>query len=268
MGLMSKFSRFGAVGVVVVWAAVTVAVTVAILDAGPSVRAGEPGIDTTFDVVSDIESVAATSTSSTPTTRPPTSTQTPITTQTTSSTTTTTTQTTPSTTTTRATPTTTATTGSVTTAPVSPPPTTSASITTTTAAPPGTTTTTTTPTTTTAATPTTTTTAPPTTTTTTTPTTTQAPAGPIAVDDFATVGGNTTHHLVIENDIETGHPIVVATLSIVVPPDHAHDYSARWGRIRYHPVSGYEGPDQLTYEICDASGGCDTATLDLTVELQ
>ena len=38
-------------------------------------------------------------------------------------------------------------------------------------------------------------------------------------------------------------------------------------RIRYHPLPDYEGPDQVTYEICDAGGGCDTATLYLTVVL-
>jgi hypothetical protein len=104
-------------------------------------------------------------------------------------------------------------------------------------------------------------------TTTTTPvTTTTAPSvGPSAVDDAASVWGNTAHILVLDNDTENGFAIDVATLSIITPPTHSDSHSASAGKIRYHANSGYVGLDQLTYRICDLGGGCDTAILYLTV---
>ena len=60
------------------------------------------------------------------------------------------------------------------------------------------------------------------------------------------------------------HP---ATLSIVVPPSRAESYAVGEGVIKYTPFAGYQGPDQLTYKICDTGGGCDWATVHLTVTL-
>lgn len=37
------------------------------------------------------------------------------------------------------------------------------------------------------------------------------------------------------------------------------------GEIYYEPPAGYSGPDQTTYVICDPSGACDDAVIDLTV---
>ena len=36
--------------------------------------------------------------------------------------------------------------------------------------------------------------------------------------------------------------------------------------IDYTPDPDYNGPDQIVYEICDANGDCDQATIDITVE--
>ncbi|WP_299064829.1 Ig-like domain-containing protein, partial [uncultured Polaribacter sp.] len=35
--------------------------------------------------------------------------------------------------------------------------------------------------------------------------------------------------------------------------------------IDYTPNANYNGPDSITYQICDADGDCDTATVVLTV---
>lgn len=38
------------------------------------------------------------------------------------------------------------------------------------------------------------------------------------------------------------------------------------GTFNYMPLSGFEGEDQFTYEVCDAEGVCDQATVTVTVE--
>jgi hypothetical protein len=153
----------------------------------------------------------------------------------------------------RSTPTTTVTSAPSTTTTAVPPTTTAAPTPTTTAPTP----------TTTAPTPTTT---APTPTTTAPPTTTTAPsAGPVAVDDHVTAGGSTLHVAVLANDLENGFPLDPSTLKIVVAPHHAENFGVSSDGVRYHALDGFDGPDQLTYQICDTGGGCSTAILHILV---
>ncbi len=72
--------------------------------------------------------------------------------------------------------------------------------------------------------------------------------------------------IVLDNDIEGGSLLSVPTLSIVVPPANAESYNVTDEHILYRALDGYVGPDQITYQICDLGGGCDTAIVHITVE--
>jgi HD-GYP domain-containing protein (c-di-GMP phosphodiesterase class II) len=106
-----------------------------------------------------------------------------------------------------------------------------------------------------------TTTVPPATSTTTAP----PPVGPNAVNDSATAPVNAILVDVLANDGENGYPIDSSTLAIVSGPTSG-TASISSDRIRYHAQSGYSGPDQVTYQICDTGGFCSTAVLFITVE--
>ena len=39
------------------------------------------------------------------------------------------------------------------------------------------------------------------------------------------------------------------------------------GIFTYTPNAGYQGPDSFVYQVCDAAGACDTATVTVTVDV-
>ena len=86
------------------------------------------------------------------------------------------------------------------------------------------------------------------------------------MNDFVTVGSRATSIVVLSNDIVGELPLSIPTLSVVVAPTHAENYTVTGEHIRYHALEGYSGPDQITYQICDTGGGCDTAIVYITVE--
>ncbi len=86
------------------------------------------------------------------------------------------------------------------------------------------------------------------------------------MNDFVTVGSSATTIAVLGNDIAGEFPLSIPTLSIVVAPTHAGNYIVTGNHIRYHALEGYSGPDQITYQICDEGGECDTAIVYITVE--
>ncbi|WP_045372667.1 Ig-like domain-containing protein, partial [Jejuia pallidilutea] len=63
------------------------------------------------------------------------------------------------------------------------------------------------------------------------------------------------------------------TISITTPPTNGTATVNDGGTpndptddtIDYTPNADYNGPDQITYEICDADGDCTTAVVDVTV---
>ena len=81
-----------------------------------------------------------------------------------------------------------------------------------------------------------------------------------------TVGSGATQIDVLSNDIAGEFPLSIRTLSIIVPPTHAGNYRVDGNRLLYHALDGYSGPDQMTYQICDTGGECDTAIVYITVE--
>jgi hypothetical protein len=83
-----------------------------------------------------------------------------------------------------------------------------------------------------------------------------------AVDDAVATPVDTSVTIdVLANDIYVDSAVV----SLQVGPSHG--LVGPWvdGTITYSPDSGFFGTDSFTYQICDASGLCDTATVTITV---
>ncbi len=92
---------------------------------------------------------------------------------------------------------------------------------------------------------------------------TRANAGPVAVDDTATVAENTTATIaVLANDSDpNGDP-----LSVTATTQGAHGaVTLVSGVVRYAPAPDYFGPDSFTYTIRDSNGVPDTGTVTVTV---
>ena len=85
---------------------------------------------------------------------------------------------------------------------------------------------------------------------------------PVAADDVLTVaedGSDTVN--VLANDGDSDGDVLTVT-----PSDPAHgSVTESGGVVTYTPDAGYAGPDSFTYEVCDPSGACDTATVTVTV---
>ena len=87
---------------------------------------------------------------------------------------------------------------------------------------------------------------------------------PIAFDDESHGYDNITNNIdVLENDID---PLGLAlSISITAPPSNGTAFVRPDNTIDYSPNSGFAGTDQLTYEVCNTTGLCSTATLTITV---
>lgn len=114
-----------------------------------------------------------------------------------------------------------------------------------------------------------------TTATTTTTTTTTAPTvtitaplvGPSAVADSASVGNWGWVVIdVLANDTPGDAAFDRSTLRIVSGPSHAKSAWVNAFRRITYTKDDWVGTDELTYEICDDNGLCDTATVTVTVE--
>ena len=97
---------------------------------------------------------------------------------------------------------------------------------------------------------------------------------PDAVDDTFTALENTSNSLdpLLNDDFGLDGPSNQA-ITIVVPPsngvavvdDNGSPSDPTDDTIDYTPDGNYTGPDQLSYQICDATGDCDQATIFIDV---
>jgi uncharacterized repeat protein (TIGR01451 family) len=77
-----------------------------------------------------------------------------------------------------------------------------------------------------------------------------------ARDDAARTPQNTpVNLLLLDNDgvAPGGAALVPATLRVIAPPAHGQLVVNADGSVTYTPAANYAGPDQIEYEICDAS---------------
>lgn len=102
---------------------------------------------------------------------------------------------------------------------------------------------------------------------TTAPTTSAPLVGPSAVPDSATTEEEESVTVkVLANDVAGDGALVPSTLRVVSGPRHAESVTVTGShKIRY-TAGEWEGTDQLTYEVCDTSNLCDTATLTIRVD--
>ena len=98
---------------------------------------------------------------------------------------------------------------------------------------------------------------------------------PDAQDDVANVPEDVPTNIdPLPNDDFGGDGPGMGPITIVTPPTNGTATVNDGGTpndptddtIDYTPNPDYNGPDQITYEICDANGDCDQATIDITVD--
>jgi large repetitive protein len=90
---------------------------------------------------------------------------------------------------------------------------------------------------------------------------------PVATDDTASVSENGVVIVdVLANDTDPDGDLDPTTVTIVAGPSHGTvTVDPTTGRITYVPANDYHGPDAFTYQVCDATGSCATATVSVTV---
>lgn len=96
------------------------------------------------------------------------------------------------------------------------------------------------------------------------------PAGndpPVAVDDAATTDPNipVSGNLAANDYDPNGDPMTVTTAP-VSGPSHGAVTITIDGSFTYTPQTGYTGPDQFIYRICDNQSACDVATAYITIQ--
>ena len=90
---------------------------------------------------------------------------------------------------------------------------------------------------------------------------------PVAVDDLATVPEDGSIDMdVLDNDTDPQNNIDPTTVTIVLAPlDGSALVNPVTGVITYTPDPDYQGSDFLEYRVCDLTGFCDIAQVDITV---
>lgn len=89
---------------------------------------------------------------------------------------------------------------------------------------------------------------------------------PKAVNDTATVPEDSSVVVnVASNDSDPDGDLVSSSASVATAPAHGTATSNGNGTITYKPNPGYVGSDSFTYQICDATSRCATASVLLTV---
>ena len=90
---------------------------------------------------------------------------------------------------------------------------------------------------------------------------------PVALDDTGQVleDGVTTIN-VVSNDSDPDGNLDPTSVVVTSPPAHGtFSVNPVTGAISYEPNDDYNGPDTLVYQICDADGACDLATVTINV---
>lgn len=87
---------------------------------------------------------------------------------------------------------------------------------------------------------------------------------PSANDDSLTVSGTEPNSVTLTGSDPDSDALVYRLLSL---PEHGTivDFGEATGVLTYVADPGYAGADAFTFEVCDTSGACDTATIDLLV---
>jgi ferredoxin len=89
---------------------------------------------------------------------------------------------------------------------------------------------------------------------------------PAPVDDVAaTTDGAAVAIDVLANDAGGLGSLDHTTLTMVNPPAHGTAVAQTDHTILYAPTAGYAGADSFSYQVCDAGGGCRTATVSVTI---
>jgi len=90
---------------------------------------------------------------------------------------------------------------------------------------------------------------------------------PVARDDSASTPEDTPVVVNVPgNDFDPDGNLTLGSVSIVDPPDHGTvSVNPVTGQVTYEPGPNFNGTDTFTYEICDSSGLCDTASVTVSV---
>jgi uncharacterized repeat protein (TIGR01451 family) len=88
---------------------------------------------------------------------------------------------------------------------------------------------------------------------------------PVAANDSATTAEGTPVGVnVVANDSDPDSNLDPTTLVVLSPPTHGTALASN-GNVAYFPQAAFNGVDSLTYQVCDTTGLCDSATLTITV---
>jgi large repetitive protein len=90
---------------------------------------------------------------------------------------------------------------------------------------------------------------------------------PVATDDTVTATENTPAiYALLTNDSDPDGNLDATTVTVTSGPSHGGTtVNPVTGAVTYTPTAGYTGPDAFTYQVCDATALCDTATVSITV---
>jgi VCBS repeat-containing protein len=89
---------------------------------------------------------------------------------------------------------------------------------------------------------------------------------PVAVDDSESVNEDASVTVdVLGNDSDVDDGLDPASVTVLTGPSSGSTSVNPDGSIDYTPDPDYFGSDSFTYEVCDLTGACDTATVDITV---
>jgi large repetitive protein len=93
------------------------------------------------------------------------------------------------------------------------------------------------------------------------------PQPPTAVIDLFSTNEDTPATFdLADNDTDPDGNLDPTTLTIISGPSHGTAVDNLDGTIDYTPTPDYAGPDSITYQVCDLTGLCDTATVSITVD--
>ena len=98
-------------------------------------------------------------------------------------------------------------------------------------------------------------------------TATPLPRLPVAIDDAVTLSEDTPALIaVLANDLPGDQPLLPGSVGVATPPQSGTTLvDPVTGQVSYTPALNFFGSDSFSYRVCGKSGGCDTATVSVTV---
>ncbi|MCG3209027.1 MAG: hypothetical protein FOGNACKC_02643 [Anaerolineae bacterium] len=95
---------------------------------------------------------------------------------------------------------------------------------------------------------------------------TPVPDPPVANDDSVTLAEDTQATFnVVGNDTDPDGDLDPSTVEVLTPPANGQLVDNGDGSFDYIPNENFNGDDSFTYQVCDETGLCDTATVNITV---